>query len=710
MKKLLLLFAFGLLVSSSFAQIKYSPLFNSTPAKIDYFQPTLDNEIVQIGQNRMVFYSENEKRGWKYASTILINKKNFRHYNGKGNTILILAEESDKYELIRSLDAGKTWESVLIGAETYPYDEFSDIHLFTEQKFLVCGKANDKRMLRKTEDAGATWTNLGTPAGNDVLVSVFFINEQVGFVKDKKNKYFKTVDGGANWTEITTFPSNTSFFQFSSIDKGIAIAQRTLYETIDGGATWTSRLYNAVSVQVVKGDTLIAQVGTTFYYSTDRFVTKTEKAFERGESPENVKIINDSTFIGKSNSSFLKTTDRGQNWTSINDIGTSTFKPSAFSWVNDALGYAFSGDSVYKTTSGGFSWEVVGRHYILGIKENLISFGDSDHGVVFPSSGNYVYRTENGGKSWLQASSTFKAHELRGLKMISDSKGWLIRDAGEMEQTLDNGKTWTSIKDKLPKELKSALVSIDFLSETHGIIGNATGWVAITTDGGATWLPKQLSSGNHIKLVHYFSEQVIVAVYYGGVFRTEDGGVNWEKISAKTILGKNENLDTGSASFLNQEVGAFLSYNMLIYTKDAGKTWASERAPTDSYSIGLHLNSDGTGVFHNDVFIGFESDELATSVEEEAPPTKREFQLAQNYPNPFNPTTTISFTLKQFDSVSLAVYSVDGRLVSNLISNKNLSSGSHQVVFDAKSLASGVYFYQLKTSQGILSQKMTLIK
>lgn len=710
MKKLVLLFVFGLLASPSVAQIRYTPLFNSTPSVIDYFQSNSDNEIVQIGQNRMVFYSEKDKRGWEYASTILINKKSLRHFNGKGNTIIILAEESDKYELLRSIDAGKTWESVLIGAVKYPYDEFSSTQVFTEQKFLVCGKANDKRMLKKTEDAGATWTNLGTPAGNDVIVSVFFINDLEGFVKDKKSKYFKTVDGGTNWTEITTFPSNTSFFQFSSIDKGIAIAQRTLYVTSDGGATWTSRLINTTSAQVVKGDTLIANVGTTFYYSADHFVTKTEKTFDQGESPENIKVINDSTFIGKSNSSYLKTTDRGQNWTSINDIGTSSFKPSAFSWVNDSLGYAFSSDSVYKTTSGGFSWKVVGKHNILGIAENLISFGDNDHGVVVPSTGNYVYRTENGGKSWFQSTHAFEQNSLRGLKMISNSKGWLIRDAGAMEQTLDNGKTWTSIKSKLPTELKSAFVSIDFLSETHGIIGNATGWVAITTDGGSTWTPKQISSSNFIDLVHFFSEQEIIALYYGGIFRSEDGGANWNKISASTILGKNENLDPSTWSFLNDKVGVILSYRSILYTIDAGKTWTSEPSPTNAYSSGLHLNADGTGVFYNDVFTKFESDVLATSVEEKAPQIKSDYKLAQNYPNPFNPSTTISFTLKQFDSVSLSVYSIDGRLVSNLISYKNLSSGAHEVVFDAKSLASGVYFYQLKTSQGVLTQKMTLIK
>ena len=41
-----------------------------------------------------------------------------------------------------------------------------------------------------------------------------------------------------------------------------------------------------------------------------------------------------------------------------------------------------------------------------------------------------------------------------------------------------------------------------------------------------------------------------------------------------------------------------------------------------------------------------------------------DFKLEQNYPNPFNPTTSIQFSIKNTNFVSLKVYDLLGREVS----------------------------------------------
>lgn len=85
------------------------------------------------------------------------------------------------------------------------------------------------------------------------------------------------------------------------------------------------------------------------------------------------------------------------------------------------------------------------------------------------------------------------------------------------------------------------------------------------------------------------------------------------------------------------------------------------------------------------------------------------FYLSVNYPNPFNPTTTISFGLPVGNDVTLKIFDVLGREVSTLIDSK-LTAGEYEVTFDAKNLASGVYFYQLKTSQFLKTRKMLLLR
>jgi len=85
------------------------------------------------------------------------------------------------------------------------------------------------------------------------------------------------------------------------------------------------------------------------------------------------------------------------------------------------------------------------------------------------------------------------------------------------------------------------------------------------------------------------------------------------------------------------------------------------------------------------------------------------FALNQNYPNPFNPSTIISYQLKTDVFVSLKVYDFIGREISTLI-NEIKPAGKHEVIFDAKDLPSGTYFYTLIAGDFISTKKMMLIK
>ncbi|MFA7057509.1 MAG: T9SS type A sorting domain-containing protein, partial [Candidatus Cloacimonadales bacterium] len=88
--------------------------------------------------------------------------------------------------------------------------------------------------------------------------------------------------------------------------------------------------------------------------------------------------------------------------------------------------------------------------------------------------------------------------------------------------------------------------------------------------------------------------------------------------------------------------------------------------------------------------------------------------LLQNYPNPFNPETTIAFNVPNSGLVKLEVYNLKGQKVKTLI-NDNLISGKHSVVWNGrdnnnKHVASGVYFYRLKSDGNSQTNKMILMK
>ncbi|MFA5405076.1 MAG: M28 family peptidase [Ignavibacteria bacterium] len=95
------------------------------------------------------------------------------------------------------------------------------------------------------------------------------------------------------------------------------------------------------------------------------------------------------------------------------------------------------------------------------------------------------------------------------------------------------------------------------------------------------------------------------------------------------------------------------------------------------------------------------------SVKEQNIPVK--YELSQNYPNPFNPTTIIKFQIKDLRFTTLKIYDILGKEVATLV-NEKLKAGTYEVTFEGSNLASGIYFYQLKTDNFIETKKLILIK
>jgi hypothetical protein len=87
-----------------------------------------------------------------------------------------------------------------------------------------------------------------------------------------------------------------------------------------------------------------------------------------------------------------------------------------------------------------------------------------------------------------------------------------------------------------------------------------------------------------------------------------------------------------------------------------------------------------------------------------------QFELKQNYPNPFNPITNIEFSLPQQSRVTLIIRDILGRTVATIYQNESLSAGVHRVTFDGRSLASGLYFYQIRAVEFTRTRKMILMK
>ena len=100
---------------------------------------------------------------------------------------------------------------------------------------------------------------------------------------------------------------------------------------------------------------------------------------------------------------------------------------------------------------------------------------------------------------------------------------------------------------------------------------------------------------------------------------------------------------------------------------------------------------------------------VLTGVENQTTEKPLEFKLDQNYPNPFNPSTTISYQIPSASYVTLKVYDILGKEVATLV-NRQENMGEHSVIFNAKNLTSGIYFYKLQAGNYIAIKKLVLLK
>lgn len=90
------------------------------------------------------------------------------------------------------------------------------------------------------------------------------------------------------------------------------------------------------------------------------------------------------------------------------------------------------------------------------------------------------------------------------------------------------------------------------------------------------------------------------------------------------------------------------------------------------------------------------------------------YRLNEATPNPFNPSTTIRFEVPEQVHASVKIYSVDGRMVRNLLDN-TVEPGRYNLAWDSRDdtgrpVSAGVYYYVLDAGSFRSTRQMVLLK
>lgn len=103
------------------------------------------------------------------------------------------------------------------------------------------------------------------------------------------------------------------------------------------------------------------------------------------------------------------------------------------------------------------------------------------------------------------------------------------------------------------------------------------------------------------------------------------------------------------------------------------------------------------------------TDNPPVNVEQAGEGVIKEYLLMQNHPNPFNPSTTLRYSIPAQSKVVIKVFDILGEEIETLVDEVK-SVGTYELAWNAESLPSGIYFYQLKAGEFIETKKMVLMK
>ncbi len=149
----------------------------------------------------------------------------------------------------------------------------------------------------------------------------------------------------------------------------------------------------------------------------------------------------------------------------------------------------------------------------------------------------------------------------------------------------------------------------------------------------------------------------------------------------------------------------------LMMWDEAGKNW-TQIENNSSIVVDTAANIVSAQVNHFSIY-GI-TEKVSVSVDENSGNIISDYKLEQNYPNPFNPETKISYQIPKTTKVTLIIYDLLGRKIKTLV-NGMQTSGSYDVRWNGTNdsgikVSSGIFFYQLKTDNFMLTKKMIITK
>lgn len=667
---------------------------------------------------------------------------------------ILFASFGDGYNrfkgVYRSTDNGKSW---VFKSNGIPQNSEVAQILSDSVNTYVYTSANG---IYKTTDNGESWTAISKDAR--LNTGTFCLLSASTMMVAKNSTVLISKNGGTSWDTCKSGLPSTFIVSATIGYAGkfiIGLSTKGIFETKDLGTTWTAlntglstatgttgflssfegnRLYTAIgddklyqltypswtaiNTTNVGGPTCVGYYNGTLYaavpnsakiyYSTNNGSSWSNKTLTDNSNvnvysffPFN-KSMMIATKMGLQINGLYSTNERCSAFTQLSKAPVSDVK-SILTFQNDRFltGYFISYDSC-KTWSSR-------QPGLYSAINSAINFGDTLlAGMVGGSSSNAcVFRSIDDGNNWSFCGNGFGYNNMTVVALAKLGDRAFAATSNAIFVSTNKGTNWTK---KFSTWGANALATSDTC--IFAAVNNLGSGAAYSSDKGQSWWSYNtgISSNAASTAIAWAKGKVFLGTFSSGLYTSTDNGHTWA--SANTGFPAHFEITNLSAIGNYMFAGVYTSDSAKIYySADNGNTWKdfSDGLPLANRILSIKLFNGqvyaaaGNGLYYRDF-----AD--VTGIEKQAIPAHpANYSLEQNYPNPFNPSTTILFTTRQNELVTLKVYDMLGREVKTLV-NGFTTAGSHEVRFDSEGMASGIYIYRLTTAHGVESRKMILQK
>lgn len=405
-----------------------------------------------------------------------------------------------------------------------------------------------------------------------------------------------------------------------------------------------------------------------------------------------------------------------QNWTQIN-TGT-TKKINTICFTSSTIGYLGGNDSLLmKTTDGGATWNQINYSGInfLSAGDHILNMQFLNNNVGFITVGPYSgsYGTTDGGLTWSLISLPGNHCYNQGLFFFDENNGFIGGSGcfqGELISYVSASPwltgTWAPSVIQGPSFTPAnMIVDIQFYNSNYGLAASKSGYIFRTTNGGLNWDSVGTPGVNHeLTSVMIVNDTLAYTSFKAngngfGLFISTDAGQSWS-------------FDGNSATFAYPDIfGTHLTASGRMYAGGYSNTMIdgiifSNNNPLQiwNYDIVDHSINDLASYNDSIVFAVGDSGYMVVNYPQGLTSLSNLTHENDNF-NVFpNPTADVlNFTFNgsnQNRQAQFAIYTTMGQLVK---------AGAVSNAIDVSALAPGIYFVEL-TNNGVLSQKKIVIE